>query len=275
MLTVAKYFSIFYIYSFLGWAMETTKNLIETKKFVNRGFLIGPYCPIYGFGIVAITALLTKYINDVPVMFCMSLLICGVLEYYTSLVMEKVFKARWWDYTNRKFNINGRVCLENLIIFGIAGVVLVKYANPFFLQILQFSTVLQWFLLGLSILFTIDIFLSFKAIWEISKTVKQAEIDIKDNTEEISKMVKEAMRLNYMKIKHDIEERKTKYKNKRNQKVRELQSYIERYKETREKSNLTRIVKEKAEAKSFFTRRLGKAFPNFEVKTKKKEEHKN
>lgn len=275
MIGFQKFACIFLFYSIAGWFMESIRGWIKTGKFVNRGFLIGPYCPIYGFGIVAITALLTKYIDDIPVMFCMSVLICGVLEYYTSLVMERVFKARWWDYTNRKFNINGRVCLENLIIFGIAGVVLVKYANPFFLQILQFSTILQWFLLGLDILFTIDVFLSFKAIWEISKTVKQAELDVKDNTAEISKMVREAMRLNYMKIKQNIEARKTKFKNKRKQRARDLQSYIERYKEKKEKSNLTKIVKEKAELKSFYTRRLGKAFPNFEVRTKKKEERKN
>lgn len=77
--------------------------------------MIGPYCPIYGWGALAITILLKRYIDDWIVLLFMSIITCGILEYATSYVMEKLFHARWWDYSRRKYNINGRVCLETLI----------------------------------------------------------------------------------------------------------------------------------------------------------------
>lgn len=122
---IEQLLALYYIYSIAGWIMETVSVSIQKRKFVDRGFLIGPYCPIYGTGVVAITVLLKKYSDDVVATFFMSIIICGILEYMTSYFMEKIFKARWWDYTNRKFNINGRVCLQNLVIFGILGTFIV------------------------------------------------------------------------------------------------------------------------------------------------------
>ncbi len=110
-------FLLFSIYSFLGWLMEVVNTLRVEKKFVNRGFLVGPFCPIYGFGVLLMTIMLEKYQNDIVATFIFSILICGILEYFTSFFLEKIFHARWWDYSNRKFNINGRICLENLFIF--------------------------------------------------------------------------------------------------------------------------------------------------------------
>lgn len=120
---VKIYVLVFFIYAFAGWIMETTSISIRNKKFVNRGFLIGPVCPIYGYGVVLVSLLLQKYQNDIIVTFFMSIIICGFLEYFTSYFMEIIFKARWWDYSQRKFNINGRVCLENLVLFGLASCV--------------------------------------------------------------------------------------------------------------------------------------------------------
>lgn len=114
MRNVFTYFMLFFIYAILGWIIETTLVSIEKRKFVNRGFLIGPYCPIYGFGGLAITILLKNYTKDPIVLFLMAVIICGTLEYFTSYIMEKIFKARWWDYSAKKYNINGRICLENL-----------------------------------------------------------------------------------------------------------------------------------------------------------------
>ena len=88
-----------------GWFIEIINGLIQTKKFVNRGFLIGPYCPIYGVGGILITLLLSKYYDDPIVLFFMGIAVCGILEYLTSYIMEKFFKARWWDYSKRKFRL--------------------------------------------------------------------------------------------------------------------------------------------------------------------------
>ena len=98
------YFLLFIIYAFLGWVMEVTAKLIQYKRFINRGFLVGPYCPIYGFGAVLITILLERYLYDPVILFVMAIVTCATLEYLTSWIMEKLFKARWWDYSNRKFN---------------------------------------------------------------------------------------------------------------------------------------------------------------------------
>ena len=91
------YFMLFMFYSIVGWIIEVIYTFITDKKIVNRGFLIGPYCPIYGVGCLLIIILLKKYTDDFIVLFIMSMLICSLLEYLTSYVMEKLFNARWWD----------------------------------------------------------------------------------------------------------------------------------------------------------------------------------
>ena len=119
--TIELYFLLFITYSVIGWTMEVVGKLIELKRFVNRGFLIGPCCSIYGFGGILITLLLQYFTANPVVLFFMAILVCGVLEYLTSYFMEKLFNARWWDYSQRKYNINGRVCLNTIIPFGILG----------------------------------------------------------------------------------------------------------------------------------------------------------
>ena len=132
-----KYFLAFMLYSFLGWCMEVILGLIENKKFVNRGFLIGPYCPIYGYGMLLIVFLLKNYTDSPLVLFILAMVICMVLEYLTSYFMELIFKARWWDYSNKKFNINGRICLETAIPFGVGGSVIMYLVHPFVMSIVD------------------------------------------------------------------------------------------------------------------------------------------
>ena len=190
-----KYTILFFIYSFLGWVMESVSDTIKKKKFVNRGFLIGPYCPIYGTGVLLITILLKKYNDDVIITFFMSLLICGTLEYLTSYVMEKLFKARWWDYSQRKFNINGRICLETLIPFGIAGSFIIYIANPFLLKYISLiPTVVMHILTGiLAVIYITDVILSFNIIMNL----KQMSREFKDNTVEISEKVRNIIKTKY------------------------------------------------------------------------------
>lgn len=191
---IEKYICIFFVYSIAGWCMETFRGYFKTGKLVNRGFLIGPYCPVYGIGVSLITVFLNKYVNDIPILFGMSIIICGLLEYFTSWIMEKVFKARWWDYHNRKFNINGRICLETLLPFGILGTILLKFVNPLIFEILGKipNSILIVILRILVFIFIIDVVISFKVINNFKKSAKLVENEtVKDNTEEISKKVKE------------------------------------------------------------------------------------
>ena len=125
-----RYFLLFFFCSMLGWLMEVTCKLFQFHRFINRGFLIGPDCPIYGFGAVFVTLLLSGFSDHPVAVFLLAMLVCGTLEYVTSYVMEKLFHARWWDYSQRKFNLNGRVCANTLIPFGLLGLVMVYFLKP-------------------------------------------------------------------------------------------------------------------------------------------------
>lgn len=184
--------ALFLIYSFIGWIVEVSAFLIQDHKFVNRGFLIGPVVPIYGTGGILITILLTKYQSDPIVLFCMAVIVCSILEYLTSYIMEKIFKTRWWDYSNKKFNINGRTCLSNLIVFGIMGLVMVYLINPFLINILNKidPILLKCVVSILMVLFVIDFFVSFSVT---SKIKNVGKVVFKDSTEEINAKVKEIL----------------------------------------------------------------------------------
>ena len=183
------YFMMFFIYSVAGWIMECTLGVIQKHKFVNRGFLIGPYCPIYGVGVVGVSLLLSRFANNIIVLFILATVLCGSLEYFTSYIMEKIFKARWWDYSKNKFNINGRVCLETLIPFGILSVFIIKITNPFILDRIKMisPSVLNWVTASLLLIYFIDVLISFNIILRFKHLTKKE----KDNTEEITKKVRE------------------------------------------------------------------------------------
>lgn len=194
---LSTYFLLFIIYSFLGWIMEVIDCSIIEKKLVNRGFLIGPVCPIYGCGAVIITLMLSNYKDDWIIVFCMAVILCGILEYFTSWAMEKMFNTRWWDYSHNKFNINGRICLETMIPFGLLGLAIIYVLNPFFYNLLNSipQNITNALSIILLIIFIIDITLSFKVISKVTKTVKNISIDNKkDNTSEITKKVKETIK---------------------------------------------------------------------------------
>ena len=127
---VAKYIILFMVYSVFGWLAEKIVVSIEEGKIVYRGFLIGPYLPIYGVGAVFVALTMNRYADDPLALFLISACVCGVLEYVTSFVLEKIFHARWWDYKKWPFNINGRICLQNLFAFGVAAILAVRYTNP-------------------------------------------------------------------------------------------------------------------------------------------------
>ena len=188
------YFLLFIIYAIIGWCMEVICKLIQYKKFVDRGFLIGPYCPIYGVGALLITLFLNKYTQDPVVLFVMAVVVCGVLEYLTSYFMEKIYHARWWDYSSKKVNINGRICLSNLIAFGILGMFIMYISNPFLMGQLKKLTPLSlniifWIIL---VIFLADNIVSGIINNSIKTTTKQLGEKM-DNTEEITKKVKEIL----------------------------------------------------------------------------------
>ena len=127
---------LFFAYAFLGWCIEVTLKYFQFHRFINRGFLTGPWLPIYGSGAVLITAVikgLAPLEFSVGTTFAVSFLLCGFLEYMTSYVLEKRFHARWWDYSLKPMNLHGRVWIGNLVLFGLGGVVIVDLINPLLL----------------------------------------------------------------------------------------------------------------------------------------------
>lgn len=192
-MNLEKLFLLFIIYSFIGWIAEIIFGLFSEKKFVDRGFLIGPYCPIYGCGGLLITLTLSRYYYSPITLFVMSMFICALLEYITSYLLEKMFNTRWWDYTNFKFNINGRICLEMLAPFGILGCTMIYLVNPFLSQFLSLfsSLVIRILTIILALLFILDLIVSFKIISNFKTAALQFKS--KDGTEEMTKKVKEVL----------------------------------------------------------------------------------
>ena len=130
MLTVLEHLWLwFLLYSFAGWIYESVLISVQERRLVNRGFLNGPLCPIYGTGALLMVMLLHGIGNPL-IVFILSAVVACVLEYVTSWVMEALFHARWWDYSNMRFNINGRICLLGAIVFGFGGVFVVQVLHP-------------------------------------------------------------------------------------------------------------------------------------------------
>ena len=127
---IVTLFLYFVVYSFLGWCCETVYCSTIQKHFVNRGFLYGPLCPIYGCGALLVLFLLRDVSDSLVPLFLSGLVVTTVLEYLTSVLMEKLFHMKWWDYSHLPFNINGRVCLLNSCEFGALSVFVVRVLHP-------------------------------------------------------------------------------------------------------------------------------------------------
>lgn len=193
--TICIYILFFFVYSFLGWCLEVICKLITEKRFINRGILIGPICPIYGYGVLIMTLFFRKYLNDPITLFILIIVSCSILEYFTSYFLEKVYHTRWWDYSTKKFNINGRICLETMIPFGILGLLIMNYMNPIVFNLLNILPNYLIYILGTIFLITyiIDNIISCKIIYNIqklSKEIQSKQIIKKDDTERITRLVR-------------------------------------------------------------------------------------
>lgn len=193
--TICIYILFFFVYSFLGWCLEVICKLITEKRFTNRGILIGPICPIYGYGVLIMTLFFRKYLNDPITLFILIIVSCSILEYFTSYFLEKVYHTRWWDYSTKKFNINGRICLETMIPFGILGLLIMNYINPIVFNLLNILPNYLIYILSTIFLITyiIDNIISCKIIYNIqklSKEIQSKQIIKKDDTERITRLVR-------------------------------------------------------------------------------------
>ncbi|MBR5953042.1 MAG: hypothetical protein IKZ85_07195 [Pseudobutyrivibrio sp.] len=183
---------VFFVFSFVGWCIEVTLKYRQFGRFINRGFLIGPWLPIYGCGAALITltvAGLTPVERGIGTTFAISLIVCGLIEYLASYFMEKKFHARWWDYSQKPMNLHGRVWIGNLILFGLGGVAIIHIVNPILYGLFDsLSLVSREIIAGcLSVIFLADYSVSHFVLKLVKIGVESSEAD---NTEAISKDVK-------------------------------------------------------------------------------------
>ena len=191
-LTVQYHILFFFAMSFLGWLMEVICKLVEFGRLINRGFLIGPYCPIYGVGSVLIVHLLRRYTESPLVVFVLAMVISGTLEYVTSYAMEKLFHARWWDYSHRRLNLDGRICAGTLIPFGLMGLMLVYGVQPLLWSLFEKipAPIVQALCAGLMILMAADIIVSTNTLGKIRMSADRIR---GDDTETLTRAVREKM----------------------------------------------------------------------------------
>ena len=132
---ITNYVLLFLTFSFIGYLWEVGIKLVMMGILVNSGTLYGPWIPIYGFGGLFVLFFLKRFKEKPFIVFILSLLICTSLEYFIGYYLEATKGMRWWHYSNYLININGRVCLEGAIIFGLAGCVVIYIAEPFFTKL--------------------------------------------------------------------------------------------------------------------------------------------
>lgn len=203
MFNVYEIILLFFIFSFVGWLWEVILELIQHHKLVNRGFLIGPCLPIYGVGGLLSTLFFSKIdifdgFANVVVVFIATSVICSILEYFTSWAMEQLFNNRWWDYSNFKINLNGRICLLCSLGFGLGCTADIYLVNPFLRYLFDLINipidVIKAFDLIALFLFSIDIVVSFKIINNF-KNISNSVVE--DSTDKITAIVRKTILKNY------------------------------------------------------------------------------
>ncbi len=173
---------LFFIYAFLGWVLEVIYHVITDGDFVNRGFLIGPYCPIYGFGMIFILSILQPYLNKPFLLFVLSIALTSTLEFVGGYVLEAFFKKKWWDYSDVPFNIKGYICLKFSIFWGIGALISVKFIHPLIYRIYSYmpEPLVGVLIFIFSVMMLVDISMTMKEMLEIDKELKLLyEIDKK------------------------------------------------------------------------------------------------
>lgn len=206
---------IFFIYSFLGWFWETFPcSAIELDKIHNRGFLLGPICPIYGLGASLSFGVLKNFESSLEIFIYSAFLSC-LIEYIIGYLLEKFFHKRWWDYSNYPFQINKRVCLYGLLIFGLANILIVKKLTPILLFSLSLSSdrILYLLVISFGILFAIDLILTLNHLTHGFKTLNKVYEVIDDNLSDYFNGLNESERLANLKVLEESKKFKSKLLN--------------------------------------------------------------
>lgn len=188
-LYIVKIITYFIVYSFFGWVMESVYKSAIQKKPVNSGFLYGPFCPIYGCGAIIMFIFLKDFKDNIVLLFIMAFLVLSLWEYIVGYLLEKILKTKYWDYTNYKFNIHGRVCLKNSIFWGFLGVAFIQFIHPFITKKIDIISTKQllFFAITIGIIMIVDFIISIIKVKNISiklEKLKEITNTIKEKLEE-------------------------------------------------------------------------------------------
>ena len=246
--TILYFLTYFIIYSFAGWVLESVSKSIAQKKLVNSGFLNGPICPIYGFGALIMLLSLNALKEKPLILFIAAFIMLSAWEYIVGVLLEKIFKTKYWDYSHLKFNFQGRICLKNSIYWGLLGLIFVKWVHPFIESIVK--------LIPINTLFYIDIIIGVVMLIDTIITIIQiTNIDVaiqklNDLSENIKSKVEELKGLK--------DKAKTKTEELEKSNIESVEKLIKDLKTTQAKLKI-RIYKQ--------ANRLKKAFPTMKSET--------
>lgn len=169
------YLWYFIIYAFIGWCTEVVYAAVSTGKLVNRGFLNGPVCPIYGFGVLAVISLLTPVKNNLLLLYAGSVVLTSVIEFVTGWILEKAFNNKWWDYSEYPFNIKGYICLKFSLAWGTACLLIINVIHPMIQNLTAYINIEAGKVL-LSIFLTImavDVIATVQSVLKLNRQLKQ------------------------------------------------------------------------------------------------------
>lgn len=177
MYSVYQLLFFFIIYAILGWCLEVVYEAVDQGKFINRGFLNGPYCPIYGFGVIIVVGFLNPIRENFIVLYIGSAILTSALEFVTGFVLEKIFHQKWWDYNEEHFNIMGYVCLKFSLLWGVACLIVVRMIHPLIERFVNWipHTLGIILLIAVYIGFISDIVMTVLGIMHIKKRIRLLE----------------------------------------------------------------------------------------------------
>ena len=248
----------FIVYSFLGWAMESIVRSISEKKIINTGFLKGPVCPIYGIGAIIMLLFLERFQDRPILLFFIAITLLTIWEYLVGVMLEKMFHTKYWDYSDQKFNFQGRVCLVNSICWGILGVLFVKYIHPFINGIIyKLDVKLLYYIVSIAtIVLLVDFITTIIRVKNIKVTLEKVEElnkEIKEKLKEIRRLTKDIEKnAEKLKTTKNIQELVNQLKRKRNKMILRLYKNVYRLKKAFPAINtkeITEILNKKIEIK--------------------------
>ena len=175
--TIPQWILLFYIYCFFGWCFESVYVSICLKKWVNRGFLRAPMLPIYGSGALCILIVCLPVKNNPIAVFILGIIFPTILEYVTGWAMERMFKMKYWDYSDKKYNLNGYICLTSSLAWGALSLIMVNFIHPPIGRLVEhIPTLILWILVVvISCVFVSDCIVSFRAAFDLSRVLQEME----------------------------------------------------------------------------------------------------